>query len=285
LLDLERRVHAAEEAGFHSVWLMDHLHPPRFPQLPMWEGLTTAAYLAAKTSRIGIGHLVLCNELRHPAVLAKSAVTLDHLSGGRFVLGIGWGSWPAELRTFGVSTSPAAVRSARLRETLEILKLLCTGETVSYRGEHFTVQDAQQLPRPINGQVPLLIGGAGQTLTLPLVARFADWWNCPAGAVRRIQQLRPMIGRARISVQRPVGVAWHSRDVDAARELAERRFPWGRNAIIAGTPDELVENLLADAADGVEMIIMPFADRAAPETLRRFGTEIIPAVHQAARTV
>jgi alkanesulfonate monooxygenase SsuD/methylene tetrahydromethanopterin reductase-like flavin-dependent oxidoreductase (luciferase family) len=94
-----------------------------------------------------------------------------------------------------------------------------------------------------------------------------------------------MIGRARISVQRPVGVAWHSRDVDAARELAERRFPWGRNAIIAGTPDELVENLLADAADGVEMIIMPFADRAAPETLRRFGTEIIPAVHQAARTV
>ena len=102
------RTLAAEAAGFDSVWLMDHLVAPLDPDLDTLEAWTTAAALAARTSRIRIGHLVLCDPFRHPAVLAKMAATLDVVSNGRLELGLGWGSVPDELQTFGFGAEPAA---------------------------------------------------------------------------------------------------------------------------------------------------------------------------------
>ncbi len=116
---LERTL-AAEAAGFDSVWLMDHLAPPAAPDQDSFEGWTLAAALAARTSTIRIGHLVTCDPLRHPAVLAKMIATVDVISGGRVELGIGWGSVPDELRTFGIGAEPAPMRAARLRESLEV---------------------------------------------------------------------------------------------------------------------------------------------------------------------
>jgi alkanesulfonate monooxygenase SsuD/methylene tetrahydromethanopterin reductase-like flavin-dependent oxidoreductase (luciferase family) len=279
--DIEARAVAAERAGFDSIWLMDHLAPPRAAQLGMWEGLELAAFLAARTSTIDIGHLVLCSEFRHPAVLAKCAVTLDHLSDGRFTLGLGWGSWPDELARFGISSDSMADRSDRMRETLEILQLLFTGEEVSYGGRWFQLRGARQLPAPVRGHIPVLIGGAGATLTLPLVARFADWWNCPADRIRELDGLRPLAGRARVSTQHPIGMAWRPSERDAVREQTAKRFRWGGDAIITGTADEVVAALAARARSGVEMFIVPFGDRARPDTIRRFGDEVIPAVRAA----
>src|SRR3954469_3547362 len=122
--EVVERAQAAEAAGFDGIALMDHLAPPMAEDQPMFEAITTATWLAARTERLTIGHLVLCDALRHPAVLARQAVTIDHASGGRFELGIGWGSVPQELEAFGVFATEARPRVDRLTETLDVLGLL-----------------------------------------------------------------------------------------------------------------------------------------------------------------
>jgi alkanesulfonate monooxygenase SsuD/methylene tetrahydromethanopterin reductase-like flavin-dependent oxidoreductase (luciferase family) len=271
------RARAAEDAGFDAVWLMDHLQPPMLASGDCLEGFTLAAALAVQTSRITVGHAVACNQFRHPALLAKMAVTIDHLSGGRFVLGIGWGSYPAELETFGINDEPPAVRSRRLRETLEILEALFTGEPVDHDGEFTQLRQAQQRPVPVNGRIPVMIGGIGPTLTMPLVGRFADWWNVPVYGVDRLDELRAQAGTARISMQRVIGLATGVADRAEVVAVAERRFgSWG--GLVAGTADEIADVLAADVRAGVEGFILQFTDFGTPETIERFATQVIPAV-------
>src|SRR5204862_6555639 len=117
---LADRARTAEEAGFRGIALMDHLAPPQAVDQPMYEAMVTATWLAARTERLVVGHLVLCDALRHPAVLARQAVSLDHASGGRFELGIGSGSVPEELVTFGVTDGSTGDRVSRLGETLAV---------------------------------------------------------------------------------------------------------------------------------------------------------------------
>jgi alkanesulfonate monooxygenase SsuD/methylene tetrahydromethanopterin reductase-like flavin-dependent oxidoreductase (luciferase family) len=274
------RARVAEEAGFDGVSLMDHLAPPALPAGEMYDAFVTAAAVAAATERVRIGHLVLCASFRHPAVLARMAVSLDHLSAGRFDLGIGWGSVPDELDRFGLHPEPPATRSARLAETLEVLDLLFSGEPFDFDGRFFTLRGAQQRPGPVDGRIPVLIGGSGATLTMPLVDRFADWWNCPSYGVDRLDELRPLAGRARISTQHPIALAPTAAARDQVAELAQRRFGnWG--GLLVGTPDEIVEALTAEARSGVERFYVPFTDFAAPATIALFGREVIPAVRRA----
>ena len=155
------RARAAETAGFIGVASMDHLAPPGAEASPMFEAMITNAWLAGRTEQLHVGSLVLCDSFRHPAVLAREAVSLDHASGGRFELGIGWGSVADELRAFGIGSPEPKARLSRLRESLEIITALWAGETVDYEGEHFHLQGAQQQPGPL-GRIPIVIGGAGQ---------------------------------------------------------------------------------------------------------------------------
>src|SRR6516165_3230990 len=188
-LSFERLVasaRAAEAAGFAGIAGMDHLSPPGAGTQPMYEAMVTSTWLAARTERLVVGSLVLCDAFRHPAVLAREAVTLDHASGGRFDLGIGWGSVPDELPIFGVGDPTPRARVARLAETLEIVTALWAGETVDHEGEFFTLRGARQEPLPLD-HVPIVIGGAGRR-TLELVARYADWWNLHVGVLDRIEQ-------------------------------------------------------------------------------------------------
>lgn len=160
LPQLVDRARAAEAAGFHGISGMDHLAPPMAEKSPMYEAMTTNTWLAAHTASLRVGSLVLCDSFRHPAMLAREAVTLDHASGGRLDLGLGWGSVAAEFDTFGVGPTEARVRVGRMKETLEIVKALWAGETVDYAGEHFTLKGAYQSPGPL-GRIPIVIGGAG----------------------------------------------------------------------------------------------------------------------------
>lgn len=220
---ITERARAAEEAGFDGVALMDHFAPPGLVHQDMYDAMTTAAAIATGTTRLRIGHLVLCSSFRHPCVLAKEVVSLDHLSGGRFELGIGWGSVPGELTRFGLPDEDAATRSARLDECLAILTALFTGRSVDYEGTFYTLRGATVSPRPLAGRVPVVIGGSGPRLTMPLVARYADWWNCPSYAVNRLDELKPLSGNARTSSQHPVGLAASVADLDAVTSVAERR--------------------------------------------------------------
>ncbi len=204
--EIEEKVSAAESLGYDSVWFMDHLAAPGMPESDCLEAWTLASALAVRTERIRLGHLVLCNEFRHPALLAKMVATFDHISGGRLELGLGWGSVPDELATFGIGHHPARVRAGRLKETLEGLKRLFTGEQVSYEGEYFSLDRAVANPRPLQDPLPIHLGGAGPKLTLPLVAEYATWWNCPSYGIDKLAELRPLAGGARVSATPTAGL-------------------------------------------------------------------------------
>ena len=273
---LERTL-AAEAAGFDSVWFMDHLAPPAAHEHDALEGWTLATAIAARTRTIRIGHLVTCDAFRPPALLAKMAATLDVISGGRLDLGIGWGSVPAELRTFGITDARAAVRAARLRETLEILELMFRGEEFAYTGEHHRLSGAIGRPVPLQARIPVHIGGAGPQLTMPLVRDFADWWNCPSYGVDRLDELRPLAGNARVSAQHPIGLALDDASRDDVVATAARRFgAWG--GLITGTAPEVVDALAADVDAGVEGFVLPFTDFATPATIDHFMAEVAPAL-------
>ena len=269
------RAQAAEAAGFDGMALMDHLAPPLAAEHPMYEAMITATWLAAHTSTLKIGHLVLCDAVRQPAVLAKEAVSLDHASGGRFELGIGWGSVPDELKAYGVTTAGPTARRRRLAETLAVLKALWTGEVVDFDGEFHHIRSGQQRPTPLTS-IPLIIGGMAEA-TLELVASYADWWNVPIYAANRIDELKPRTGRARTSLQQLVALVPSEADRATVTETARRRYGGWRAELPIGTADELAGFFSARYDRGVERFYVWFTDFAAPDTLARFG-EVIERV-------
>ena len=275
--DLVTRARAAEQAGFDGITGMDHLAPPLAEGQPMYEAVVTSTWLAAHTERLRVGSLVLCDAFRHPAVLARQAVSIDHASGGRYELGIGWGSMPGELSMFGVGATEAGSRVRRLKETLEVLRALWTGEVVDYEGEFHQLRGARQEPKP-RGRIPIVIGGTGPR-TLALVREFADWWNLQTGALEKIDELRSQVGDARASVQQMVTLVRHGDDREEVTATAKRRF--GRARPVIGEGAELVDHFGRMAEQGVERVYAWFTDFAPPETLAEFGeTVITPLSHR-----
>jgi hypothetical protein len=232
--------------------------------------MVTNTWLASKTQRLRVGSLVLCDSFRHPAVLAREAVSIDHASGGRYELGIGWGSVAGELATFGIGSQEPKVRLSRLRESLEIIKALWSGEAIDFEGEHFDLHGAQQVPRPV-GHIPIVIGGAGKG-TMRLVAEHADWWNVHTHIVDKLDEMRPLAGTARCSLQVQVAFVPPSGPRAEIEETARRRF--GRTPIV-GTAPELVEYFGSLQQRGVERAYVWFCDFAAPQTLAAFGEAVI----------
>ena len=271
---LTDRARAADAAGFSGIALMDHLAPPMAEAQPMWDAMVAATWLGATTERITVGHLVLCDAFRHPAVLARQAVSIDHATGGRFELGIGWGSVPDEFDVFGVGDTAARARVDRLTETLEVLQALWSGETVDYTGTHHRLRGAVQNPTPTTS-IPIVIGGAGPR-TLDLVARFADWWNCPVHRFDRFDEMRERTGDARISMQERVTFVPADGDRDAIVSTAGRRF--GTLGHVIGDADELVEHFSGRRAAGVERVYVWTTDFADPDNLAEFGETVIAPV-------
>lgn len=219
---------------------------------------------------------MLCDAFRHPAVLAKQAVGLDHASGGRFELGLGWGSWASEFEAFGVGSTANRERFDRLAETVEVVQALWSGSAVEFEGAHHRLAGAVQRPTPTR-PIPLVIGGSGPK-TLRLVAEHATWWNCPWYALDRFEDLRARVGDARISLQQMVAHVPEGADPDDVRAVTERRFGPGRTDILLGTSRQIVDALAAQRAAGVERFYLWFTDFAAPETLAAVGAEVLPAL-------
>jgi len=262
---------AAEAAGFRGIAGMDHLVPPGAETQPMYEAMVVSTWLAAHTERLAVGSLVLCDAFRHPAVLARQAVSLDHASGGRFELGLGWGSWDGEFSMFGVGPAEPAARVRRMRETLGVLRALWAGETVDYHGEFHQLSEAGQAPGPL-GRIPVVIGGAGPA-TLALVREFADWWNVQVTQLHRLEQARAQVGSARVSVQQMVAYVGDEASRAAVTETATRRF--GAMQPVIGTAPELADHFGRLGDRGVERVYAWFCDFAPPDTLAAFGAEVI----------
>ncbi|WP_067887705.1 LLM class flavin-dependent oxidoreductase [Nocardia vaccinii] len=261
--DIVERAQAAEAAGFDGMAFIDHLLAPGAEHQPLWEAMTVATWVAARTERLKLGHLVLCDAFRHPAVLAKQAVTLQEASGGRFELGLGAGSVPAELAGFDITRDKAAARRERLGHTLELLQ--------QYWG--FTENEPVQPPRP-GTPIPIVVGGSSAPV-LELVRRHAAWWNLPVSHLDRLDSLRTEVGSARVSVQQMVGFVGREGDAEQVRARSERRFGYLRDGLVVGDAAELVDHFAGLAQRGVERFYVWFADFAAPRTLAEFGETVI----------
>ncbi|NDJ90616.1 LLM class flavin-dependent oxidoreductase [Mycolicibacter kumamotonensis] len=267
--DVVLRARTAEASGFAGVAFIDHLETPMAPDAPIWEAMTIATWVAAHTERLRIGHLVLCDAFRHPAVLAKQAVTLAEASGGRFELGLGSGSMPDELARFGLGAPTAGQRVSALEQTVTAIKRYWAGGADT------------QLPTP-SSPIPLLLAGRGPRM-LELVARHADWWNLPAPNVDVLPELSAKIGSARVSVQQMVGfVPGGAGDAEGAAVIskAQRRFGQLGPGLVCGRADELVDYFAGLRGRGAQRFYVWFSDFAEPETIAEFGKQVISAFGQ-----
>lgn len=256
------RAHVAEASGFDGIAFIDHLEAPGTANQSIWEAMAVATWVAARTERLRIGHLVLCDAFRHPAVLAKEAVTLSAASEGRFELGLGSGSWPQEFARFDIDGGDdAASRVARLGRDLALLK------------EYWGDGELAQKPAPSH-RIPLVLGGTGKK-TMELVRQYAEWWNIPSHQLDRLPRLLPTVGSARVSLQQMVGFVGKGADRQSVTETSTRRFGYLGQGLICGDAAELREHFAGLTEQAVERFYVWFADFAAPDTLTEFAETVI----------
>lgn len=262
--DIVARARHAEASGFTGIAFIDHLEAPGLPDENIWEAMGVATWVAAKTERLRIGHLVLCDAFRHPAVLAKQAVTLSEASGGRFELGLGSGSWPAEFARFDVGQQDPVGRVKQLEQHLGMIN--------QYWGRGAGAAGSQA-PLPSH-HIPLILGGTGPRM-MELVRKHADWWNIPANHLDRLAELAPASGPARVSIQQMIGFIRKDSDPDKVREISAKRFGNLGSGLVSGDAEELSGHFRRLSGQGVERFYVWFADFAAPESLHEFGDTVI----------
>lgn len=289
--DLRAAVLTAERVGWDSVWIDDHLLADEGdPSDPKFEGWTTLAAIAALTTSVRLGLLVSANTFRAPGLTAKLATTLDHLSGGRTVLGLGGGWFEGEHDAFGIDFGAGyGERLDRLDEVVGLIRRLLDGERIeAHDGRFYTMRDALCAPRPVQERLPILIGGSGPTKTLRTTARYADLWNgygppATIEATSRILAERcAERGRPFEAIERTVTVHVVVRDsaVEARAAwaaMAARHGLDGRLAsdgtehglTVGGSPAEVAAYLRAYRDIGVGEVILVFRDPFDLETIGR----------------
>jgi alkanesulfonate monooxygenase SsuD/methylene tetrahydromethanopterin reductase-like flavin-dependent oxidoreductase (luciferase family) len=279
----------ADRAGLDSLWTWDHLMSIVGPwEGPILEGWTTLAALAPVTDRVTLGLMVGANTFRNPGLTAKLATTLDHVSGGRAVLGIGGAWFEREHDAFGFDAtwgSGFGERLDRLDESVMLLRRLLDGERIAaHDGRFYTMRDALVEPRPIQARLPILIGGSGPKKTLRTTARYADAWNTSGelGEVRDklaiLDEHCAAVGRDRREIELTISFPIVIRDEGAAAEAAatERfRFNGVENAgggpHLAGPPD-LIAAALAPYRDlGFSTVIVRLPAPYDRETIARMA--------------
>ena len=283
---------AAERAGWDSIWIDDHLLADEGdPTDGKLEGWTTLAAIAVLTERVRLGLLVTANTFRPPGLTAKLATTLDHLSNGRAVLGIGGGWFGREHEAFGIDFgSGFGERLDRLDEAVGLIRRLLDGETVTHEGRFYRMDDAMCEPRPVQARLPILIGGSGPNKTLRTTARYADLWNGygPPEAIAAtsaiLQERCDEIGRPFQAIERTVTLHAVIRDSPAKADLAwapiaRRHGLEGRvgadgaerGLTVGGSPAEVATFVDGYRRLGVGEVIVVFRDPFDLESIDRIG--------------
>ena len=288
-------IETADSAGADDVWIDDHLLSDEGDSADAkLEGWTTLAAAAAVTARVRLGLLVAANTFRNPGLTAKLATTLDQISDGRAILGLGGGWFEEEHAAFGLDFgSGFGERLDRLAESVEIIRRLLHGERFSHEGRFYRFRDALAAPRPIQEHVPILIGGSGPQKTLRIAARHADLWNAygsPESLAASDAILRDRcdeIGRDPDEIERTVNLNVVVRSTSSEAErvweayAAAHRPRGGEGRLVVGGPVEEVAASLAEyAAVGFRHPILIFRSPWDLETIRALGAirEAIAAI-------
>ncbi len=278
--------------GFDSVWVCDHLYGVPFPTLPIFEGWTELAAVAAITSKVELGTLVTPPFFRAPAMLARQIATIDHVSNGRTIAGLGAGWFDAEFRDNGLPFPEVRERLRALEETIEILKSLWTNETTDFAGRHYTLTGARLEPKPIR-RPPILIGGGGEKVLLRIAARHADIWNNLAVTQtelpHKIEVLRrhcDSVGRDfdEITISQQCVVVLAPDEAAAETALAKAEKIYGghmggalREHGIWGTPAQVIDAIGRYRDLGCTSLVMEFFGKDTREPARLFAERVLPA--------
>lgn len=274
---------SAYRGGWNSVWYADHFMPNEADTSgPTSECWTTLAGLAAAVPDLRIGALVTGNTYRHPAVLAKMAANVDHISGGRCVLGLGAGWQENEHAAYGIEFSTLRGRMDRLEEACQVITGLFTNDKTTFEGKYYQLKDAPLAPRPVQQPLPLLIGGGGERRTLRIAAKYANEWNV-WGTPELLAQKGAILNRYCEEIGRDPKSISHSAQAllvlteDAS--LVERMRASGRPII--GGDGPTVRGIIEQYIEaGVDEVIIPDATigRTVDEkraTMEKFEDEVI----------
>lgn len=286
----------AESSGFDSVWVMDHLNQiPGVGTMDEWmlEGNTVLAALAARTKSVSLGLMVGGVTYRNPAFMAKVTTTIDVLSGGRAVLGIGAAWFEAEHLAFGYPFPPLKERFERLEEALQIFRAMFTKDQPSFAGEYYEINEIYNNPPPIRGDIPIMIGGSGEKKTLRMVAQYADGSNL-FGDVEQIRHLVGVLdghcerlGRDPAEITKTRLGSLILRDSDEAAQAAKaervaKAADPARAAAMttAGNAESVAEQVQAYLDAGLDGLIFNMPEVYDIEQVKAAGTllsELIPA--------
>ena len=280
-----------EAMGYDSLWVCDHLYGPQSPTIPILEAWTLLAAVAAVTSKVELGTLVTPAGMRNPAQLGKTIATVDNISGGRVIAGLGGGWMAREFTDFGTPFLDVPQRLVQLRETVQLLKRMWSEPEVTFEGKFVNATNLVCEPKPVR-KVPILIGGGGEKVTLKLVAQEADLWNNSAGAqgmleskVATLKGHCEAIGRdfneIAISQQCLVVIAPNEEDAGKAIGTAKKIFgghmgdPEGPMAI-AGSPAQVREKIQKHIDLGCTMFMIEFFGRDTKTPAQLFADEVLP---------
>lgn len=286
---LKNIVLECERYGYDAVWLDDHLMYNNWPILEPW---TTLSALSSLTSKIRLGTMVTCNAHRNPALLAKTAATLDVLSNGRLEFGIGAGCQEAEHLAYGFGFPKASIRIECMGEALEVMTLLWTQEKSTYQGKHYILKDAVCEPKPLQRPHPPITVGGGGEKTLKVTAKYADRFDWGSLATineysHKLGVLREqckVVGRDFTEIERscwPGGQVLIAKDQTGLKEMISQRNPEGlpldefRKGNLSGTPDECLEQLQVYVDLGVTYFMLYFADLPSINGLRLFSEAVV----------
>jgi F420-dependent oxidoreductase-like protein len=278
-----------EALGFDSVWLNDHLYGIPGPQIPIFEAWTTLSAVGAVTSRVQLGTLVSPIGFRNPALLAKMAATLDNITDGRVIVGLGSGWFEMEFSGYGFDFPPLQTRLRQLDEAAALMKQMWTEEQPSFAGKEFHTASVYCEPKPVRKpHPPILIGGGGEKVLLRIVAKHADIWNNLAvhqgqlaHKVALLRQHCEAIGRdprsIQVSQQTMVVIGKDAADAEAKVQKAQAIYGGHLGQGIAGTPQECIDKIHAHIAAGCTMFVIEFFGRDTREPARLFAETVMPA--------
>jgi F420-dependent oxidoreductase-like protein len=277
--------------GFDSLWVCDHVFGVPLPDRPILEAWSELAAVAAITSRAGLGTLVTPPFFRNPAVLAKQVATIDQISKGRTIVGLGAGWFAAEFEAYGCPFPPLRERMRALEETAEILKRMWSEPRASFEGRHFRVKDALCEPKPVR-RPPILIGGGGERVLMGIAARHADIWNNLAvfqpELARKVEALRRRCDELRrdpetLLVSQQCVVVIAADEAAARRDLERAQALYGGHMGaglaehgIWGTPDRVIDCIERHRRLGCDGFVIEFFGRDTREPARLFAEAVAP---------
>ena len=287
-----------DDAGVDWISIWDHLYeaPYQGGNESHFEALTTLATLAADTRHARIGCLVFCIGYRNPALLAKAATTLDHISNGRFELGLGagWHIWEAVAH--GYPFPDIGTRLDMLEEGVEIINQMLTQERTSYSGRHYQVDEVSCFPRPLQSKLPIWIGGRGEKRTLELVAQHADGWNAAYVGPEEFKHLNEVLeewcsmsGRNSSEIRRGVNVAF-AMGIDQASVAVQQKAmqdSWGNTAAnisegaLLCTPEAASERIIQYVESGVDELNIALRTPWDDAALEVYLEDVIPTIRNA----